>query len=93
MGKSSFCDRLITFLINRSRFANLFARLASILVRTDWDLFLRNCSKVDEMSSVTKVENFCFVSSSVPFSLRIWLWQIEILALMQCLLASLKMGW
>ena len=103
-----FCDKLITqfFLLmalGRSfsasilRFVSLFSCLALMLLHTDWDRIFKNCSNVDEISSVTKLDNCCLDSSKVSFRNRIRSWQIEILALIQCLLARsimrLKTGW
>ena len=80
--ESGFCDKLIIqffLLIAPGRslstsipiFVHLFSCLASMLLRTDWDLLFRNCSGVDEMSSVTKPDSSCLVSSE--FGSRIFL--------------------
>ena len=96
--ESGFWDKLIAqffrlIVTGRSlsasllRFVSLISCRPSMLLRTDWDLLFKNCNRVDEMSSETKPDGWCLVSSRTPYRLRIRLWQIGILALIQCLLA------
>ena len=66
--ESGFCDKLIAqffqlIVTGRSlsasllRLMSLFSCLPSMLLRTDWDLLLRNCNSVDEISSETKPDS------------------------------------